>query len=208
MNARCHNTPDCEAHGDDSTAGEETGEGNSDCADYNSEDVATTEPDEGVCAGCRAFEAVVVNQCVPLVMNGLVSSYRCKLWAIKNGRDVSLGTVGTERLWRNLQRCARNKGRSHSCLDTLNILTIMRWICQMTMRIRSGAARNNGVAEKDSHRKRDHDMGLVAEGIASSLLVGSGAMAPLYHFGAVLPFVPASLDDVGYLPRLFLEGAI
>ena len=74
----------------------------------------------------------------------------------------------------------------------------------MTMRIRSGAARNNGVEEKWCHKNRDHDMGLVAEGIASSLLVGSGAMAPLYQFGAVLPSVMASLDDVGYLPRLFL----
>ena len=67
-----------------------------------------------------------------------------------------------------------------------------------------GAAR----IERGHRPDRDHDVGLVAEGIASSLLVGSGAMAPLYHFGAVLPSVLASLDDVGYLPRLFLEGAM
>ena len=159
-------------------------------------------------AGGRGFEAAASNQCVPLVMNGLVSSYRCKLWAIKNDRGVSLGTVGTERLWRNLQRCARNKGRSRACLDTLNILTIMRWICQMTMRIRSGAARNNGVEARS--QDRHHDMGLVAESIASSLLLGSGAMAPLYQFGVDLPasVMTASLDDVGYLPKLFLEGAM
>ena len=154
-----------------------------------------------MCAGGRGFQTVALNQCQPLVLNGLVSSYRCKLGAMRNGRNVSLGTVGTERLWRNLQRCARNKGRSVGCLDTLNMLALTHWICQATMRLRSAAT--------CKHVKRAQDMDAIAHSFAAGMVFGSGSMAPLREFGRDVPgHVTVSLEDVGYLPRVFLDGAM
>lgn len=73
-------------------------------------------------AGGEAFTQAVQTQCADVVANGVVASYRCKLWAVVNKRSVSLGTVGTERLWRNDQRAARNKARARADFVTRNML--------------------------------------------------------------------------------------
>ena len=58
-------------------------------------------------------------------VNGVLAAFRIKAWTLVMGWNISLGTIGVERMLRNLQRMARNRGRSRADLETCNILMIL-----------------------------------------------------------------------------------
>ena len=58
----------------------------------------------------------------------------CQAWCLKQGRHISLGTIGTERLWLNHQRAARNKARSRASEDSATVLLLKRWMREATVR--------------------------------------------------------------------------
>lgn len=80
----------------------------------------------------------------PLHLFGLLPSallrncgvlYRLKQHALAAGHAVSLGTVGCERAWRNLQRVSRNKARSGADEKTVRILLVTRWMSEALKRL-------------------------------------------------------------------------
>ena len=121
--------------------------------------VVRSNPAAAPAAGYR-FATVVGNQMADVVLNGIYSSYRCKLWAMEQRRSVSLGTVGKERDWRNKQRRARNKARSRADVSTLNMLVVIRWVQEVSARAsdwrarrRKARARLGGVARRGFARR-------------------------------------------------------
>ena len=80
------------------------------------------------------FQECVQRQCTGLILRGLTAAYRNKLWCVLQHCSISLGTVGVERLWRNYQRRARNKGRSGATDDTVDLLLTWRWIQEIHTR--------------------------------------------------------------------------
>ena len=50
-------------------------------------------------------------------------------------QSLSLGTVGCERGWRNLQRGSRNKARSVADEISISILLISRWLTETQRRL-------------------------------------------------------------------------
>lgn len=166
-------------------------------------DATHSEAQARVAAGSR-FDRVVMNQIDPVVLNGLVASYRCKLWAMLNGRQVSLGTVGKERDWRNKQRRARNKGRSRADILTVNLLTLQRYVQEVAAR--SADSRRREQNKKCSRPDRELDAALAAEELAAAILQGAEMQAPLALTSASsLPSLEVP-DDVGYIYTLFREG--
>ena len=124
---------------------------------------------QAVPAGGVDFQAEVRQQSSQVILNGLVASYRAKLWCMANAFHISLGTVGTERLWRNYQRMARNKGRSTACVRTVDLLLTFRWLREVGSRVRAGqvhGARHAHVAE-------------LAEFLAGVTCPSTGGKAPL-----------------------------
>ena len=91
-----------------------------------------------VVAGGACFNKAVETQTESVHINGILAAFRAKAWVLARGWDVSLGTVGTERLWRNLQRMARNKGRSRASLSTVNLVLLMRWCREVQSRLFAG----------------------------------------------------------------------
>ena len=91
-----------------------------------------------VVAGGACFNKAVEAQTESVHINGILAAFRAKAWVLARGWDVSLGTVGTERLWRNLQRMARNKGRSRASLSTVNLVLLMRWCREVQSRLFAG----------------------------------------------------------------------
>ena len=78
--------------------------------------------------GDRGLSEVFAEQSKDVHVNGLIAAFRIKAWAHANGFEISLGQVDVERLWRNIQRQARNKGRSRASLATIDALLIQRWM--------------------------------------------------------------------------------
>jgi hypothetical protein len=164
-------------------------------------------PLAAVRAGGPAFDKAATQQSLPVNVNGLLASYRCKLWALSNGRSVSLGTIGIERHWRNLQRAARNKGRSRADTVTVNILNILRWVRSVAARMVAGRCKDAG-RKQASRPDQERDAALVAEDLAASLLFGSRVAAPLAEAGMKPPMSVVTLDDVGYVYSLFAKGLL
>jgi hypothetical protein len=156
-------------------------------------------------AGCR-LQTVVANQLQPWILNGLSAAYRSKLWALQNGRVVSLGTVGKERDWRNKQRRARNKARSRADVPTVNLLLLQRYVQEVAARTGDGTRREQ--KRKVSRPDLQRDMALVDERVAAALLHGAEHAAPL----ALAPLPesrPMSTpEDVGYIHSMFREGRL
>lgn len=86
-------------------------------------------------AGHEPFRDAVQEQCKDVHVHGVLAAFRIKAWAHAHGFDVSLGSVGVERLWRNIQRQARNKGRSQANLRTVHILILSRWMRLLQSRL-------------------------------------------------------------------------
>ena len=89
-----------------------------------------------------------------------------------------MGTVGAEGLWRNLQRCARNKGRAVADYDTVSLLSVMRWLTQVSMRLSSSRHRATS-ARRQSRAYHAQDNSLHAEWLALAFLGQDAAQTPL-----------------------------
>ena len=120
--------------------------------------------------------------------------------------DVSLGTIGTERLWRNTQRAARNKGRSMADLDTVNLLSVCRWLVQVSMRLASGHRRRRCIAECRPDRARDRE--LHAAWLACTLLGADVADAPLSSQAVSAHRSLTHTEDAGAVHALFRQGSL
>ena len=131
----------------------------------------------GACAAGARFANVFANQTHSMVLEGLYASYQAKLWAMTNGRAISLGTVGKERDWRNKQRRARNKGRSRADAATVNLLILVRHVQEVAARTAGARRREQGI--KSSRPDREHGSALAAEGLAAAILHGQTTEAPL-----------------------------
>ena len=90
---------------------------------------------QDVPSGGERFNEKIQQQCAPAVLHGILASYRSKSWAVQNGFRVSIGTVGTERHWRNMQRRARNVARSSATPETVDTLNIFRWVSEVQTRL-------------------------------------------------------------------------
>ena len=86
-------------------------------------------------SGGEKFNEKVRQQCSSTILQGIVASYRSKSWAVQNGFKVSIGTIGTERHWRNMQRRARNLARSSATPETVDTLNIFRWVSEVQTRL-------------------------------------------------------------------------
>ncbi len=64
-----------------------------------------------------------------------MAAYQLKKWALNNGQALSLGTVGTERSWRNWQRRSRNRARSVADEQTARMLLVTRWMTEVQRRL-------------------------------------------------------------------------
>ncbi|CAK0827053.1 unnamed protein product [Prorocentrum cordatum] len=129
--------------------------------------------------GGESFAATADAQLQPAVLNGLLASYRCKLWALHQGRDVSLGTVGTERLWRNGQRTARNKARARADADTVNLLTVIRWVNEVASRLLAAEDRRAAAAGPAAPPHRTRQLALSAEHLAASAVTDDAVLGHL-----------------------------
>lgn len=58
------------------------------------------------------FARLVRTQCENVTVHGILASFRMKAWVHACGWTISLGTVGVERLWRNINRMTKNTSRS------------------------------------------------------------------------------------------------
>ena len=90
--------------------------------------------DSTLTAGSAGFDSAVQRQCRRVTLQGLLAAHHAKRWAVLSGFQVSLGTVGTERLWRNWQRMARNRARSHADAAGVHLLVIQRWLRELQTR--------------------------------------------------------------------------
>ena len=52
-------------------------------------------------AGGHKFAKAVQLQQKPLIVHGLMAAHEAKRWCVSQGYNISLGTVGVERFWRN-----------------------------------------------------------------------------------------------------------
>ena len=82
----------------------------------------------------KRFQDAMAEQCKPVHVHGLIAAFRKKAWANAHGFSIRLGTVGVERLWRNLIRQARTKGRAHANVNTIDVIVLSRWIRLMQSR--------------------------------------------------------------------------
>lgn len=89
------------------------------------------------------FQECAQRQSTGLILRGLTAAYRSKLWCVLHKCNISLGTVGVERLWRNYQRRARNKGRSGASEDTVDLLLTWRWLQEVSGRVAARLNREN-----------------------------------------------------------------
>ena len=136
-------------------------------------------------AAGKEFAAACARQCEDVTVHGLLAAFRSKAWVLAQGWSVSLGTVGVERLWRNLQRMARNHGRGRASVRTVNLLLLLRWI-------RSVHARLVGAGHGQESRARRwnaayHEQYCLAwDRLAASILdPGGSAVRPLTGQGAL-----------------------
>ena len=108
---------------------------------------------QAVPSGSGKFHHTVCTQCANVTVNGLLAAFRSKAWVHAKGWFVSLGTIGTERMWRNTNRMTRNKGRSHASLDTVNDVLIRRWLqtLQGRMLLPESRSRHENVAYTAQH---------------------------------------------------------
>ena len=158
-------------------------------------------------AGGTAFTKAASTQCERVTVNGVLASYRSKWWATAHGMEVSLGTVGAERLWRNLQRCARNKGRAVADYDTVSLLSVMRWLTQVSMRLSSSRHRATS-ARRQARAYRAQDNSLHAEWLALAFLGQDAAQTPLLGRAGTSGAPMAQAEDVGLLHALFRRGSL
>ena len=121
------------------------------------------------------FKRACLRQSEDIIVNGLLAAFRTKAWVLAEGWSVSLGTVGVERLWRNLQRMARNKARSRASVQTVNLVLLFRWCRSVHARL---LAEGHGVDSDCLWRNAYfHEQYGLAWGRLSACLLG-GSMAP------------------------------
>lgn len=89
----------------------------------------------------------------------------------RNGCSISLGTVGTERHWRNMQRRCRNLARSCAKPDTVDTLNLFRWLSEVRSRL--------SKLRLTQHGRLDTRMWLLSasQRLASILVQGPSSLA-------------------------------
>ena len=162
----------------------------------------------GPCVGFRpshGFLDAVEEQCKEVHIHGLLAAFRIKAWAHANGFSISLGSVGTERFWRNLQRMARNKGRSRASNRSVHLLVLLRWIRLMQARFLRMTESPPGERSAAFRAQR-----LLANEKLSAALVGDfHAKAPLACSGSRSASLGAlSESEIGKVYSVFLVGAL
>ncbi|CAE7248576.1 hht3 [Symbiodinium sp. KB8] len=89
----------------------------------------------GLVAGGACLAKAIRQQKRPVVVQGLIAAHQAKAWAAARGWSLSAGTIGTERLWRNRQRRAKNKARAVGDAITVNLLELSRWQAEVQSRM-------------------------------------------------------------------------
>ncbi|CAE7875637.1 hht1, partial [Symbiodinium necroappetens] len=89
----------------------------------------------GLVAGGACLAKAIRLQKRPAVVQGLIAAHQAKAWAAARGWSLSAGTIGTERLWRNRQRRAKNKARAVGDAITVNLLELSRWQAEVQSRM-------------------------------------------------------------------------
>ena len=157
-------------------------------------------------AAAAEFSDACNRQSEDVIVHGLLAAFRSKAWVLARGWSVSLGTVGVERLWRNLQRMARNKARSRASVQTVNLLLLLRWARSAHARL---LASGHGVDSDCRWRNAFlHEQYGLAWGRLSGALLG-GSMAPeerpLASTGASRE-VPLREDQIGRVYEAFTSA--
>jgi hypothetical protein len=158
---------------------------------------------KNVPAGGPAFDKAVQLQCRTVTVNGLLAAYRGKDWALRQGFRVSLGTVGAERFWRNMQRMARNKGRSCADVITINLLVLVRWLKEIQTRSLQRTAGCNSMMDAAGLSW----LSAASERFADVVLRGPAADAPLSEFDVALA-LGSEEDSIGYLYAAYQRGEL
>lgn len=118
-------------------------------------------------AGDGNFIHVLQLQTKPLIVQGLLNAWSLKKWSIENHLPMSLGSVGTERAWRNLQRGSRNLARSAGDDQSRDILLAARWFNEVHARL---AARHDPSRKAYEDRPGLKHVMLCSEMLADSIL--------------------------------------
>ena len=134
-------------------------------------------------AGGSSFQHACRLQSRTFIARGVVAAYRSKLWAIQAGRRVSLGTVGTERAWRNLQRSSRNKTRTVSDARTRQLLSLTRWLREAQGRLMA----KSQVSHLGNDARGNMQLLLHTERFAASMIHGSATDAHLHSISSTNP---------------------
>ena len=153
-------------------------------------------------AGQQLFQNAVTEQCKDVHVHGLMAAFRIKAWAHAHGFEISLGSIGVERLWRNIQRQARNKGRSQASLNTIDILILSRW-----MRLMQSRFLRVFHAQGDANAAHLAQLLLSKEKLAVALTGETKPKAPLAAAGRV-PALPLSEAEVGRVYHAFEVGSL
>lgn len=85
-------------------------------------------------AGGPKFSAAVKIQMEDVTVNGLLAAHEIKKWVVCHNFQMTLGTAGTERHWRNWQRMARNLARSHGEAKSVYLIGLQRWLREIQAR--------------------------------------------------------------------------
>ena len=145
---------------------------------------------------------VFAEQCKDVHVNGLLAAFRIKAWAHANGFEISLGQVGTERLWKNTQRQARNKGRSRASLAIIDALLLQQW-----MRLVQARLLNLFGGRPHANAAHLAQLILAKEKLAAALSGEGLTKAPLAHaLGS--PTLHLSEGEVGRVYSAFKSGAL
>ena len=136
-------------------------------------------------------------------MHGIMAAFRMKAWAHSNGWQISLGTIGVERFWRNIQRMARNKGRSGSNPQTINLILLLRWLRNIQSRL--GHLEEAGRVGYNAAKVHSQSTRLlVRERLAGAFNVAHG-VAPRIAMPQ-----PAGISEagIGIIYKAFTEGRV
>ncbi|CAK0797690.1 unnamed protein product [Prorocentrum cordatum] len=155
---------------------------------------------QAVPAGHQPFCDAVQEQCKDVHVHGLLAAFRIKAWAHAHGFDISLGSIGVERLWRNIQRQARNKGRSQASLSTVRIIILSRWMRLLQSRLLR-------IFHARGHANTAHlaQLLLSKEKLAAALAGETQCKTPIASASRA-PALPLSEAEIGRVYSVFTLG--
>ncbi|CAJ1393591.1 unnamed protein product [Effrenium voratum] len=152
--------------------------------------------DSSKVAGGHNFAKAVQLQQKPLIVRGLMAAHEAKRWCVSQGYNISLGTVGVERFWRNMQRMSRNLARSQGSEETVYLVSVERWLREVQARACAGAGADfhGGAAALAAFRS-------AGERLANALLAGNDA-------GTCMQRVDATTPAMRSIYAMYLEGSL